>query len=75
MKRKKATGSMNCRDSLNGISPKSLSDRLKELDGEGLVNRDVEDSVPPKVTYTLTQDGIELHEKLKPLVEWVNKRN
>lgn len=61
--------------SLNGISPKSLSDRLKELDGEGLVNRDVEDSVPPKVTYTLTQDGIELHEKLKPLVEWVNKRN
>ncbi|MEF8874926.1 MAG: helix-turn-helix domain-containing protein [Candidatus Thermoplasmatota archaeon] len=60
--------------SLNGISPKSLSDRLKELNEEGLVNRDVEESVPPKVTYTLTQDGRELHEKLKPLVRWVNQR-
>ncbi len=60
--------------SLNGISPKSLSDRLKELGEEDLVNRDVEESVPPKVTYTLTSDGRELHEKLEPLVEWVNKR-
>ncbi|MFO7792583.1 MAG: helix-turn-helix domain-containing protein [Candidatus Saliniplasma sp.] len=60
--------------SLNGISPKSLSDRLKELGKEGLVNRNVEESVPPKVTYTLTEDGKQLHERLKPLVEWVNQR-
>ncbi|MGM0509740.1 MAG: winged helix-turn-helix transcriptional regulator [Thermoplasmatota archaeon] len=60
--------------SLDGISPKSLSDRLKELGKEGLVNRDVEESVPPKVTYTLTKDGKELHERLKPVVEWVNQR-
>lgn len=60
--------------SLNGISPKSLSDRLKELGDEGLVNRDVEGSVPPKVTYTLTKEGKQLHEKLRPLVEWVNQR-
>jgi len=59
---------------LNGISPKSLSDRLKELGGEGLVNREVEESVPPKVNYTLTSDGNELHERLKPVVEWVNQR-
>ncbi len=60
--------------SLNGISPKSLSDRLKELKEEKLINRDVEESVPPKVTYTLTEDGRDLHERLEPLVEWVNKR-
>lgn len=60
--------------SLDGISPKSLSDRLKELTEERLVNRDVEESVPPKVTYTLTDDGRELHERLKPVVRWVNER-
>ena len=60
--------------SLDGISPKSLSDRLKELNEEGLVYRDVEESVPPKVTYTLTEDGKQLHERLKPLVRWVNQR-
>ncbi|MFW5953175.1 MAG: winged helix-turn-helix transcriptional regulator [Candidatus Natronoplasma sp.] len=60
---------------LNGISPKSLSDRLKELGEEGLVNRNVEESAPPKVTYTLTADGKELHDRLKPLVEWVNERD
>lgn len=59
---------------LDGISPKSLSDRLKELTEENLVNRDVENSVPPKVTYSLTEDGEELYERLKPLVEWVNER-
>ena len=61
--------------SLNGISPKSLSDRLKELTEEGLVNRDVEESVPPKVTYTLTDDGKELQEKLIPLIKWINQRD
>jgi len=60
--------------SLKGISPKSLSDRLKELKEEGLIDRDVEDSVPPKVTYTLTKDGRSLHERMKPLVRWVNER-
>lgn len=60
--------------SLDDISPKSLSDRLKELDEEGFVDRDVEESVPPKVTYTLTEDGKELYGRLKPLVRWMNKR-
>lgn len=60
--------------SLDGISPKSLSDRLKELTQEDLVNRDVEESVPPKVTYTLTTEGEELYDKLLPLIEWMNER-
>ncbi len=61
--------------SLKGISAKSLSDRLKDLNKENLVDREVEESVPPKVNYTLTKDGKELYQKLKPLVEWINKRD
>ncbi len=59
---------------LDGISSKSLSDKLKELEKEGLVNRDVKDSVPPKVVYTLTEDGKTLRTALKPLVEWVKEK-
>ena len=58
---------------LEDISPKSLSDRLKELENEGLINRDVEPTVPPKVTYSLTKEGKDLQNALKPLVDWVNK--
>ncbi len=60
--------------SLKGISAKSLSDRLKDLDKENLVHRDVKETVPPKVTYTLTKDGKELYQHLKPLMGWIEKR-
>lgn len=60
--------------SLKGISAKSLSDRLKDLNKENLINREVEDSVPLKVNYTLTEDGKKLYQKLKPFVEWINQR-
>ncbi len=62
------------KDKLDGISSKSLSDRLKELTAEGLVNRDVEPSVPPKVTYTLNEEGRKLQEALMPLVQWVSEK-
>ncbi len=60
---------------LDGISPKSLSDRLGELEKEGLVNREVEPTVPPAVTYTLTEDGHTLKASLNPLEQWVNERD
>jgi len=60
--------------SLEGVSPKSLSDRLKELESEELVNREVKEAAPPKVIYTLTEDGRELYGRLQPLVRWVNQR-
>lgn len=59
---------------LHGISSKSLSDRLKELEKEGLVYRSVKPSVPPAVTYTLTEDGHTLKDSLRPLEKWVNHR-
>jgi len=59
------------RKSLTGISPKTLSDTLKRLEENGIVNRRVEGTSPPKVRYTLTPDGCSLRELLIPMLRWV----
>lgn len=46
--------------SLRGISPKTLSERLKKLEDAQVVNRKCYAEVPPRVEYTLTQKGIAL---------------
>jgi DNA-binding HxlR family transcriptional regulator len=46
--------------SLDGISPKTLSLRLKELEEQGLVSRTVYPEVPPRVEYTITDKGKQL---------------
>lgn len=43
--------------SMEGISPKTLSLRLRELEEHGLVERRVYPEVPPRVEYTLTEKG------------------
>ncbi|AGK53666.1 winged helix-turn-helix transcriptional regulator [Bacillus sp. 1NLA3E] len=43
--------------SMNGISPKTLSLRLKELEDHGILKRKVFPEVPPRVEYTLTEKG------------------
>ncbi|TFF98805.1 MAG: transcriptional regulator [Promethearchaeota archaeon] len=42
---------------IKGISSRSLSDRLKDLEKNGIVERNVEDSRPPSVLYKLTENG------------------
>ncbi len=60
---------------LQGISPKTLTKRLKELEKNELIKREVEPESPPKVTYTLTEEGANLKQSLYPLLEWVKKQN
>ena len=60
---------------LNGINPKTLSDRLKELVGAGLIQKEVFAEIPPRSEYTLTEDGRELRKAILPLMTWVNNRN
>ncbi len=60
---------------LNGISPKTLSDRLKELGKAGLIKREVFPEIPPKVEYSLTQDGIDVRDAIMPLMEWAHKNS
>jgi DNA-binding HxlR family transcriptional regulator len=51
--------------SLNGISPRTLSLRLRALEEEGIVRRQTFPEVPPRVEYALTAKG----RALVPLIE------
>ena len=51
--------------SLNGISPRTLSLRLRALEEEGVVERQTFPEVPPRVEYALTDKG----RALVPLIE------
>lgn len=45
---------------LGSVSTKTLTERLRTLEGEGLVSRHYEPTVPPQVTYSLTPKTGEL---------------
>jgi DNA-binding HxlR family transcriptional regulator len=57
---------------LNGINPRSLSDRLKELENAGLIKKEIFAEIPPRSEYTLTKDGKDLRKAIIPLMNWVN---
>lgn len=46
--------------SLQGISPKTLSERLRSLEEEGIIKRQTFAEVPPRVEYSLTEKGHDL---------------
>jgi DNA-binding HxlR family transcriptional regulator len=52
-----SAGFEELRRSLNGISPRVLSLKLKELEQSGMVQREILDSHPPRVRYSLTERG------------------
>src|ERR1700704_3875784 len=56
-----------------GVSAKMLTERLRTLEGAGLVRRDYEGTIPPKVTYSLTARGHELDDVLGRLAEIGNR--
>ena len=53
-----------------GVSDRLLSQRLRELEDEGLVEREVEPGTPVRVTYSLTRKGAELRPALDELKRW-----
>jgi len=59
---------------LDGITPKVLSARLKELEKEGLIENMVDaSSFPVKSEYTLTESGLEIIDIVKDLKRWALK--
>lgn len=56
--------------SLEGVSPKTLSDRLKELEADGIVTRKVYPEVPPRVEYSLTEKGKSLNGIVDAMRAW-----
>jgi DNA-binding HxlR family transcriptional regulator len=60
---------------LGGISPKTLSDTLKALQTEELIRRESFAEIPPRVEYSLTQEGAELRKAIMPLLKWAATKN
>jgi DNA-binding HxlR family transcriptional regulator len=58
------------RASLAGISPKTLTDRLRSLEQHGLVERTSHAEIPPRVEYRLTPAGRTLEPVLAALADW-----
>ncbi len=61
-------------EELKPVSPKTLTDTLKELQRVGLVDRHVFNEIPPRVEYTLTKEGKELRSAIIPLLRWVVRK-
>lgn len=57
------------------VSSSTLSTRLDELTEAGLLERERYAEIPPRVEYSLTEEGEELSELLEPLLSWVEGRN
>ena len=60
-------------DAIPGLSDRLLSERLKELEREGLVERVVEPTTPVKVVYTLTDKGRSLADVVSALADWADE--
>ena len=59
--------------SLLGISSTVLSERLLELEREGLVTKKIYPEVPPRVEYSITPQARELEVIIRDLARWANK--
>ena len=61
------------RQTLKGVSSKTLAARLKELEKAGILERRSYNEIPPRVEYRLTVKGQELVESIINLLQWMRK--
>ncbi|MFC9998342.1 winged helix-turn-helix transcriptional regulator [Nocardia sp. NPDC127526] len=54
---------------VDGISERMLSQTLQTLERDGMVHREVQQSIPPHVEYTLTDLGAQVADQLIGLIE------
>ena len=57
-------------DSLKGMAPNTLSNRLKSLVEDGIIERRFYEDHPPRAEYLLTDKGKKLGPVLKALYDW-----
>ena len=55
------------------ISARVLSERLKDLEKEGIVKRNVYPETPVRIEYSLTDKGLALKPIMKEIEEWAEK--
>ena len=58
---------------MKGVSPKTLSLRLHELEKEGIIHKRVFAEIPPHVEYELTEKGKSLEQVFIKMAEWGDK--
>jgi DNA-binding HxlR family transcriptional regulator len=61
------------RDGIPDITDRMLSERLHELEEEGLVERTVIPATPVRVEYSLTKKGRALAEPIQAITNWAEK--
>jgi DNA-binding HxlR family transcriptional regulator len=61
------------RETMKGISSKTLAYRLHELEKGGILERRSYNEIPPRVEYNLTTKGQELVESVIALLQWMRK--
>jgi DNA-binding HxlR family transcriptional regulator len=58
---------------VEGISHKMLTQTLRTLERDGVVNRLVHPTVPPRVDYTLTEAGLSLQTTVNAMCVWTRR--
>ncbi|MEV8429645.1 winged helix-turn-helix transcriptional regulator [Streptomyces chartreusis] len=61
------------RDEVDGISHKMLTQNLRMLERNGLIERTVHPTVPPRVEYTLTEPGQALRVTIDGMCDWTHR--
>ncbi|WP_328989520.1 helix-turn-helix transcriptional regulator [Kribbella sp. NBC_01245] len=61
------------RNEIEGISHKMLTQNLRMLERNGLLNRRVYPTVPPRVEYTLTTPGQGLRKTVHTMCDWTHQ--
>ena len=58
-----------------GLSPNTLTERLKELVQTGLLRRTAYNEIPPRVDYQATQKALDLHTVFAALQQWAARND
>jgi DNA-binding HxlR family transcriptional regulator len=61
-------GEMHCM--IEGISKKMLTDQLRELERDGIIDRKIFAEIPPRVEYNITEKGLTLRPIILSMREW-----
>lgn len=59
--------------SVGKINPRTLSQRLDDLEAEGVISKESFAEVPPRTEYALTEKGRDLQPILEQMAAWGNK--
>jgi DNA-binding HxlR family transcriptional regulator len=60
-------------ESIEGINPKTLSVRLREMEKSGLITRKIFPQTPPRVEYSITEKGLALKSVILAMAEFSMK--